>query len=315
MANGKSANLRESVRTTANPISAMKDFLTPRELAQAVGASESSVKRWVDDGSIRATKTSGGHRRIPIGEVVRFIRSSQAVLVRPDLLGLYDVAAIDSALGGDEAEALFEFLKAGEAEKAKGLILTQYMNGSSVAQIFDDTLRTAMSDIGELWGHDEEGIFVEHRATEIAIQAVMRLRSVLANGPRRATAVGGSVPGDIYRLPTLCAATVLEAAGLEAVNLGPNIPLPSLELAVDRLGVSLVWLSVSTRKLPDKLGDDIRRFADGLAGRGIPVVVGGRSVKALKLRSAGNLRAGGSMAELEAIALGMQFSVHGDRPN
>lgn len=296
----------------------MKVILTPRELAQAIGVSESSVKRWVDDGAIQATKTAGGHRRIPIQEAVRFIRESQSVLVRPELLGLSDITSIADTFPthGEETESLFRYLKEGAGEEVKGLLLTLYLNGLSVAQIIDGPLRGAMDRLGELWAHDEEGIFVEHRATEIAIQSVMRLRSVLPRSSPRATAVGGAVPGDVYRLPTLSAATVLEAAGLEAVNLGPNVPIHSLEIAADRVDAKLVWLSVSSHEVPTGLAREIQEFAGRLALHRVPLVVGGRNASALRLRSGGNLRAGGSMAELEAIALGMLFSVgDGDRPN
>jgi hypothetical protein len=68
--------------------------------------------------------------------------------------------------------------------------------------------------------------------------------------------------------------------------------------------------------VPSNLGDELRELAGHLAVRRIPLVVGGRSAALLGLRSGGNMRAGGSMAELEAIALGMQFSVGDvDRPN
>ena len=123
-------------------------------------------------------------------------------------------------------------------------------------------------------------------------------------------------PGDVYRLPTLAAATVLEATGLETVNLGPNVPIASLAMAADRHSANLVWLSVSSDKLPADLSEQVKGFASHLANRRVPLVVGGRSAHWLGLRSGGNLRTGGTMSELEAIAQGMQFSVvDGDLPN
>ncbi|MGB5390214.1 MAG: helix-turn-helix domain-containing protein, partial [Thermoanaerobaculia bacterium] len=75
----------------------MKDVLSPKEFAQAIGVSESSIKRWVDSGTIPASKTAGGHRRIAMSEAVRFLRETKTPLLHPDILGLPDV----SALGGD----------------------------------------------------------------------------------------------------------------------------------------------------------------------------------------------------------------------
>ena len=57
----------------------------------------------------------------------------------------------------------------------------------------------------------------------------------------------GAPSGDPYILPTLCAATVLESQGFNAVNLGADTPLHSLLLASEALRSQLVWLSVSVR--------------------------------------------------------------------
>ena len=72
-----------------------KSLLTPKELAEALGASESSVRRWVDSGDIRIARTAGGHRRIPLTEAIRFIRLINAPVVRPELLGLGSLPSHD----------------------------------------------------------------------------------------------------------------------------------------------------------------------------------------------------------------------------
>src|SRR5690242_3719305 len=60
--------------------------LSPRDLADALGVSESSLKRWVDAGKLAAFRTEGGHRRIAVSEALRFIRETGAPVARPELL-------------------------------------------------------------------------------------------------------------------------------------------------------------------------------------------------------------------------------------
>ena len=69
----------------------MKQSLSPRELGQAIGVSESSLKRWADEGRIKFARTTGGHRRIVLTEAVRFIRQAGMPVLRPHLLGLADL--------------------------------------------------------------------------------------------------------------------------------------------------------------------------------------------------------------------------------
>ena len=66
----------------------IKAFLTPKDLADALGVSESSLKRWCDRGLIPMVRTAGGHRKLPISGVLSFLRETQHELVSPELLGL-----------------------------------------------------------------------------------------------------------------------------------------------------------------------------------------------------------------------------------
>ena len=69
----------------------LSESLSPKDFAGALGVSESSVKRWVDDGKIRALKTPGGHRRIAVHDALYFVRQTGADVARPELLGLKDL--------------------------------------------------------------------------------------------------------------------------------------------------------------------------------------------------------------------------------
>jgi len=288
----------------------MKTNLTPRQFADAIGVSESSVKRWVDDGHIAATRTAGGHRRIATHEAARYIRDHQSLVLRPEVLGLRDLAAFAaSGEAGDVSGArLFEYLKAGAAAEARGLILSSYLDGSSVAEIVDGPLAHAMTRIGEAWVASPSGIFWEHRATQIAIQAVSRLRSLLEPPADAPVAVGGAPAGDRYLLPSLAVAAVLEGEGLRATNLGPETPMRVLALSVEDLDARLVWLSVSVADNLDRLRREIDELLPMLAARGAILVVGGSQAPKLGLAKDEALYVGRSMGELEALVRGMRLA-------
>ncbi len=287
----------------------MKPTLTPKELATAIGVSESSLKRWVDTGLLRAGRTAGGHRRIPVAEAIRFIRHTSATLVRPEVLGLPDLAqSRDPSRAHDPDAALYEHLVEGRAAEARGLILAEYLEGRSVAAICDGPVRTAMHRIGELWQHDRRGIFVEHRAIDICVQALVQLRILLpaAAGP---TAVGGAPPGDPYLLPSLMVSTALLDAGLQAINLGPDTPLDILAAAAYDLDACVVWVSISSTPDEAALKTGLRALAERLASRGIPLVVGGRQRELA--RELSGARIVESLSELSTIAASLTVPARG----
>lgn len=285
----------------------MKPLLSPRELAHAIGVSESSIKRWIDDGLIGASKTAGGHRRIAGSEAIRFVRESRSILVRPDILGLRDLALVEKDIeaGVDDAELLFVYLKEGRAAEVNGLLLSLYLGGRSLADIFDGPFRCALEMAGELWREEESGILWEHRATEIAIRAVSVLRTLFTPVAEAPTALGGAPTGDPYIIPSMAAAAVLESTGLRAENLGADIPLESLTRAAETLRSSLVWLSISVVGDGEDLEQQIDRFAQQLNERRVRLVLGGRAAQTMNIAPRPGLHIGASMRELEAFAKGL----------
>jgi methanogenic corrinoid protein MtbC1 len=178
--------------------------------------------------------------------------------------------------------------------------------GHAIAEIFDGPLRAAMSRIGELWKHDERGILIEHRASDICVTAVHALRALI---PPPATdapvAVGGAPAGDIYVLPSLMAATVVRDSGFRDVNYGANMPLPLLAHAARQHKAPLAWVSVSTELPARGLRAELVELAGDLEQIGTRLAVGGRFARAAVATPITNVQAMSSMTELFAFARGV----------
>jgi excisionase family DNA binding protein len=279
---------------------------SPKELAAAVGLSESTLKRWVDSGMVAAAKTPGGHRRIPRSEAIRLIRDSNLSLLDPGLLGVPDVETVRESPTppGLEGLRLFDLLREGHERHVRGLIISLYLSGRSTVEICDGPMREAMHRIGELWKHADSGIYMEHRASDIMVSALNHLRGLVSPAPAGApVAIGASPTGDPYVIPSLAAGIVLESAGMRASNLGPNLPINALRAAADDLSPALVWLSLSRDDVPSATVQEIVRLGEHLASKNIGLVIGGRS-RGLVPPSAKAHHAM-SMGELVAFAKGL----------
>lgn len=267
--------------------------LSPRDLAGALGVSESSLKRWVDAGKISAFRTEGGHRRIAVSEAVRFIRDAGVPVARPDLLGLPDVATPQRAIATVE---LLPFLLEGDVIGARAFLLTRYLAGSSIAELADGPIRAAMHALGELWRHEESGIFVEHRGTDTCLQAVGYLRHMIDAPANAPLAIGAGPEDDPYMIPPMLAAMVTTVAGFRTVNLGPDTPLTALQAAVAHHRPRLVWISASSPINPSRA----RAITRWLATLDTLTIVGGRHGSILA--DAPNVRYLDTMTDLAAAA-------------
>lgn len=307
--------LAESLKTTMPP----KPLLTPKDLADAIGASESSLRRWVDSGRIRMTRTAGGHRRIPLEEAVRFIRESGSTLLRPDLLGLDDVPAGEvrgarapKPGGLTDEQRLFDSLAAGGRRAVRGMVVSWFIEGRPLPAILDGPVRGAMHRLGELFHHDPRGILIEHRGTEICLDALRELRTLLPAPEQDApVAIGGAPEGDPYLIPSTMCAITLADAGYREVHYGPNTPTALLADAAREHDAAIVWLSVSAPLEKRPVRQQVAELAQALASRGgdTILVIGGRyatEVMPRDARDARNVHLVNSMAELSGLAKGFR---------
>lgn len=278
-------------------------FLSPRQLAHALGVSESSLKRWVDAGKIVAARTDGGHRKIALAEALRFIRDTKAPLARPEVLDMPEVAVAHArAIGGDEQ--LYAYLEAGDSVAARGWLLARYLAGASIEELGDGPIRYALHTLGELWKHGADGIFIEHRATDICVQAIAQLRATFDPPADAPVAIGGAPEDDPYMVPSFLVATVLASAGMRPVNLGPDTPIAAMQSAIAHHQPRLVWISSST-PLP---AAQARAIAEWIATlpTSITALVGGRASD--RIAREGNVRVCGSMTELAQVARSLRTS-------
>lgn len=268
-------------------------LLSPKDLAEALGVSESSMKRWVDAGRLAAMRTEGGHRRIPLTEAVRFIRETGAEVAHPEVLGMPEIARAGN-------ERLLHHLQRGDVLGARGWLLAKYLGGASVEELCDGPVREAMHALGELWRHDESGIFIEHRATDICLQALAQLRNTFNPPPDAPIGLGATPEDDPYLIPPFMAAMVVASCGLRAVNLGPDTPVSAMAAAAREHNPRLVWVSASAPVPPARS----KEIADWLKSLPSPttVVVGGRHSHPIAAHGVPRVE---SMSELAALARGV----------
>ncbi|SFJ54873.1 MerR family transcriptional regulator [Planctomicrobium piriforme] len=258
----------------------MKDLVTPRQVAQAIDMSESSLKRWCDQGLIPTVRTAGGHRRLPVNGVLTFLRNSGYQLVKPELLGLPP-----STLGGrerklnGERDRLFGALVQGDEQVCVEVVLNLYLAGIAMSTICDEVLAPVFTGIGEKWGCGDIAVYQERRSCEICHRVLHEVRRALPELPTTAPiAVGGTVDGDPYTLASSMVELVLRENGWRACSLGNMLPFLSLRQALCDMRPRLFWLSVSSvRSEPDFLNEFDQ--LTGLAQQNqVSIVVGGKAL-------------------------------------
>lgn len=254
---------------------------SPAQLAPIIGVSESTIKRWIDAGHLKAEKTVGGHRKIALPNLLAFLRSRGRTVPSLEALGLLAERHADPEGAPGTPEALAGLLLHDGTDVARTLILEQFRGGRALDDLLDRLVAPAMARVGTEWAEGKIEVYQEHLATLRLWRILVELRGLLPTPSDRAPlALGGAPEGDPYLLPTLMAELTLADMGWRTVNIGPNTPVASLFEAVMRHRPRLVWLSVTSMKPHASFFEGYPRLFESAQAKGASVVIGGQGLTA-----------------------------------
>ena len=258
-------------------------LFSPKQVAEALQVSESSVKRWCDQGLIPMIKTAGGHRRIPLDELMRFISDGDRPLLNPSALGLPEqrlgVPAqpkMPTTEGSIDQVAFRQALAEGNEVDCRDILFRAAEQLGSVTRAADLLVTDAMHRFGEAWEQSRLDVYQERHGCEICLRLIHELAAKLP-ATRGPVAIGGTPEKDPYALPTSLVQLALRETGWCAESLGTNLPLSSLRRAVEHYSPKLVWLSVSAVENAELFVDQFNSFADSLPEDCV-LLVGGRAL-------------------------------------
>ncbi len=214
-----------------------------------------------------------------IGDALEFIRQHDQSLISPELLGLPPVS-LGADLGLERSKnRLLEAILQGNDLLSRQIVFDLYLAKHSLSVICDNVIGAAFHAIGKRWECKEADVYQERRACEIALRIIFELRRLQRPPTGKWVAIGGTIEGDLYTLPTAMAELVLRDAGYVATSLGNSIPFDSLVNAIHEARPRIFWLSVA------HIADDFdflpgfSRLSDACLRRNTALVVGGRALK------------------------------------
>lgn len=275
----------------------MENSFSPKQVAQALQVSESSVKRWCDRGVIRTDRTLGGHRRIPLEHLMEFLESTNRRIVDPSAIGLREDrqrardelerlndSSTSSTLGERQANQTSiqvqfqQALLSGDEQQCRRSISSWYAMHGSMAAVADELLAPTFHAIGTMWRCGDVDVYQERRGCEICIRLIHELRRLvqepLASAP---LAMGGTSNGDPYQVANQLIEIIFREAGWRTINLGSSVPLPSLLAAAKKYVPRIFWLSVTHVEDEAEFLSRFEVFSRDLP-KGVMLVVGGQAL-------------------------------------
>ncbi|QDU79616.1 Helix-turn-helix domain protein [Polystyrenella longa] len=219
--------------------------LTPKQVARAMGVSESSVKRWCDAGEIVSTLTAGGHRRLSHESVQQFLRNNNHLDVDPDIFSLnFSFGKSDRALHRGKENFAEALLDGSEARLRQ--IVTDYLQaGHKPALIFDQILFAARAEVRKMIEDKQVDPYVDRLGTEICLRLMFEIRSnFLPPDSNSPSALTVGLDGSPDSLRVEAAEVLLYHEGWNARAIGCLIPFAQLKLLLQQHEPGLVYIDV-----------------------------------------------------------------------
>lgn len=255
-------------------------YLKTQRVAQALGVSVSTIKRWVDSGMIQAARTAGKHRLIPFSEALRLAREQGFPAANLELLsGMASRPPEAGAVAESPVDYLDRLLREGKGREVRTFVQSYYSSGAGAVALADGLVRPVMERIGHGWMAGSLDVYQEHEATDVVTSAVRDLTARMAAGRDEGPmALGATTEGDPYVLAGLLGEMVLLELGWRVRNLGINLPLRSLAYATVEYRPRLIFVSASYIRDEDQFVKEFWSFHESAAAVGAAVIVGGQAL-------------------------------------
>ncbi len=225
-------------------------ILSTQEVASMINVTETTVKRWADEGKLNCAKTLGGHRKFKMKDIVAFAEVNGYPLsgVHPPPMTHEQKELLQFGVITRNykkvADVFLEEALQGDASGLQQLLQYLYKNHISMGSIADEVIRPALVRIGEMWYNGTLGIEQEHIASNAITEALIRFAPEIHHkGSNGLTALCACPEGEYHEIGLRSFSYVLESEGWSVYYVGANTPFDTIQSFMKTMQPNVVCLS------------------------------------------------------------------------
>jgi MerR family transcriptional regulator, light-induced transcriptional regulator len=267
-----------------------RTVLSTAEVARLFDVTETTVKRWADEGELKCQKTPGGHRKFEIRQVIEFAEEKNfepvAALELPDSDALADSIRI-AIITRDYPKLVEAFVSKALSPDTKDLyrfLVYLYEHKIALWEIYDLILRPGMHRIGAQWERGEIEISHEHRASAETMDAIAKLQTQIYIKPSTGkSALFACLDAEMHEIGLRTAVNLFEAEGWHTYNLGARTPFRSLLATIEEIRPDVVCLSITRQENVPDLPAKIAALSALLRSCDAQLAVGGACIDTVEI--------------------------------
>jgi DNA-binding transcriptional MerR regulator/methylmalonyl-CoA mutase cobalamin-binding subunit len=231
-----------------------------------------------------------GERMYPEGQLRRLQRIRRLLDqgLRPGKVVALDDADLDlleAELYPDDStnesiEHILNVLQSSDGSELEDTLSHIYQQQGMEAFI-TETVIPLLYTVGERWAKGKLQIFEEHLMSEVLTRFLNSEISSLQINSRKPRVLLATLPGEEHTLGLLMFAALLSARNINVTNLGGEVPLDQIVLAVDRLNADVLGLTFSAAYKYENIRSNINELRDSIP-ENVDLWLGGEGVKRMR---------------------------------
>jgi len=257
-------------------------LLSTQEVAALLNVTETTIKRWADEGNIPCTKTLGGHRKFAMKDIVAFAERNAYPLTGTAPPPMTDRQfeqlefAVHTRNFSKISEVFFQIAQQGDREGLLTLLLYLSKHHISIATIADEVVKPALMKVGAMWAEGKMEISREHLASQAVTEALVRLAPELHRKPSNGlVAACACAEGEFHEIGLRNLAFALETEGWKVHYIGANTPFESLQTFIKKIKPDLFCLSLTVINNKSEFFEELRSTQKLLHATGGMFMIGG----------------------------------------
>jgi len=175
-----------------------------------------------------------------------------------------------------ESADLLNNLLAGNKELCSNIIQDKLKTGIPIKKLYEDTLKTALYKVGELWEFNKISVATEHLASAI-VEAILNevYNDIVSGEKNQKSVIVSCVEQEFHRIGIKMVSDIFEMNGWNSYFLGANTPTSELLSFAEIIKPDIFAISLSIYfhlpMLETMITETRKKFPD------IPILVGGQA--------------------------------------
>ena len=258
-------------------------YLNSKEVASIMGVNVSTIKRWTDSGKLDCYQTVGGHRKFLLSHVKNFLKEKINQKLKVNIIQYLNkgekelVQRIDRIDYKYLRDYLFQLSLQQSVDSIHDVINSLLIKGEPQYRIYDELILNVLSRIGDLWSNNKLSIADEHTMTETIRNVMYRIHSEISKNnvkiPKKVICM--TLTNDEHEIPLVMIQSILDEINIPSTNLGPNIPVPSIESKIQAVNPTHLIISSNYVLDTDTFNSAISRLIKFCHKKDIEVLIGG----------------------------------------